>query len=40
MVGKSFLKKKKKNTKKSDTAFGKEGGKRKRRDIRGEIVVP
>ena len=26
-------------TKKSDTAFGKEGGKRKRREMRGEIVV-
>ena len=39
MVGKSFFLKKKK-IKKSDIAFGKEGGKRKRRDIRGEIVVP
>ena len=36
MRGKS----KEKKTKKSDIAFGKEGGKRKRWEMRGEIVVP
>ena len=31
---------KKKDKQKCDIVFGKEGGKRKRREMRGEIVVP